>query len=270
LRFPAVYGYAFNDSRNIYAGGSFGLYILESYLKWNGKMLKRTVLAIVVATTVLFACSAGGKSEKAGSAASAQTAAEGSDADTSYAFGVYFGEMLKQTGLTMNYDALTQGIRETLEGQPKFSEDEVVTIINTAIQVVMEKQAAENKQKEAEFLAANGKKSGIQTTVSGLQYEVIQEGTGAKPGPTDIVQVDYEGTLIDGTVFDSSYAYGEPVEFPLDEVIPGWSEGIQLMTVGSTYNLYIPSELAYGEQGAGNVIPPGSTLIFKVELKAIN
>jgi FKBP-type peptidyl-prolyl cis-trans isomerase FkpA len=231
-------------------------------------MLKRTVLAILLATTALFACSAGGKTEKADAAA--QTAVGGADADTSYAVGVYVGEMLKQVGLTSNYDALTQGVRETLEGEPRFSEDEVITIINAAVQVAMERQSAENRQKEANFFTENGKKSGIQTTASGLQYEVIIEGTGTKPGPYDTVDVDYEGSLIDGTVFDSSYAYGESVQFPLDQVIPGWAEGIQLMTVGSTYNLYIPSDLAYGEQGAGNIIPPGSTLIFKVELKGIN
>jgi len=132
------------------------------------------------------------------------------------------------------------------------------------------KAAQENKQKGAEFLAANGKLEGVITTDSGLQYKVLQPGTGQQhPKATDTVTVHYHGTLIDGTVFDSSVERGQPIEFGLHQVIRGWTEGLQLMTVGSKYRLFIPSELAYGNRKTGS-IAPGSTLIFDVELLAIN
>lgn len=117
-----------------------------------------------------------------------------------------------------------------------------------------------------DFLDANGKKEGVTTTASGLQYKVIKAGTGAQPKATDTVKVHYKGTFLDGKTFDSSYDRGEPISFPLNRVIAGWTEGVQLMPVGSTYEFYIPSNLAYGERGAGGVIPPNSTLIFVVEL----
>ena len=117
-----------------------------------------------------------------------------------------------------------------------------------------------------EFLAENAKNDSVKVTESGLQYMVLKEGNGAKPGPTDLVTVHYTGTLIDGKVFDSSVERGEPATFPLNKVIPGWTEGLQLMSEGSKYRLFIPSELAYGEKGAGEDILPNSTLIFDVEL----
>jgi FKBP-type peptidyl-prolyl cis-trans isomerase len=119
------------------------------------------------------------------------------------------------------------------------------------------------------FLEANGKKEGVTTTASGLQYKVIQAGTGPQPKATDTVNVHYKGTFLDGKTFDSSYDRGQPISFPLNGVIAGWTEGVQLMSVGATYEFYIPSHLAYGERGAGGVIPPNSTLIFVVELLGI-
>jgi FKBP-type peptidyl-prolyl cis-trans isomerase len=119
------------------------------------------------------------------------------------------------------------------------------------------------------FLAANAKKEGVVTTATGLQYKVLQAGTGARPKATDTVNVHYRGTLIDGKTFDSSYDRGEPISFPLNRVIAGWTEGVQLMPVGSKYEFYIPYQLAYGERGAGGVIPGYATLIFVVELLAI-
>lgn len=119
------------------------------------------------------------------------------------------------------------------------------------------------------FLEENAKKEGIKTTASGLQYEVIREGTGPKPGPTSTVEVHYEGTLINGQVFDSSYRRNETISFPLNRVIPGWTEGLQLMSTGSKYRLYLPSELGYGARGAGGDIPPHAALIFDVELISI-
>ena len=119
------------------------------------------------------------------------------------------------------------------------------------------------------FLEENAKKEGMQTTASGLQYEVLREGDGKKPGATNTVEVHYEGRLIDGKVFDSSYQRKETISFPLNRVIPGWTEGLQLMPIGSKYRLYIPSELGYGARGAGGDIPPNAALIFDVELISI-
>jgi FKBP-type peptidyl-prolyl cis-trans isomerase FkpA len=122
---------------------------------------------------------------------------------------------------------------------------------------------------DEQFLAENRKKEGVMTTVSGLQYKVIEAGSGAKPKATDTVRVHYRGRLVDGKVFDSSYDRGQPISFGLNQVIRGWTEGLQLMPVGSKYELYIPSALGYGERGAGGVIPPNATLIFEVELLGI-
>lgn len=131
-------------------------------------------------------------------------------------------------------------------------------------------QIKDNKTMGREFLEQNAKNDSVIQTKSGLQYMVLQEGTGAKPGPTDEVTVHYTGKLLDGTVFDSSVERGEPATFPLDKVIPGWTEGLQLMSEGSKYRLFIPSELAYGSKGAGDDILPNSTLIFDVELIKVN
>jgi FKBP-type peptidyl-prolyl cis-trans isomerase len=243
-------------------------------------MLKKVILAVFMATVVLFACTAGGKSDKAAQTPEARPAeaqsqpvlgeAEGADPDVSYAFGVALGADLRQTGLRFNYDEFIKAFKDSIEGKDtRISTEEASDIIRTAYDAAMAARAEENKQREAAYLAENGGKSGIQTTASGLQYEVIVQGTGPKPGASSTVEVHYEGTLIDGTVFDSSYVRGESAQFPLDRVIPGWAEGIQLMSQGSTYRLFIPSELAYGPQGAGNFIPPNSLLIFKVELLSI-
>ncbi|GHV42777.1 hypothetical protein AGMMS49546_22570 [Spirochaetia bacterium] len=187
--------------------------------------------------------------------------------EISYAFGLVLGSDLRQTGLEFDYNALTDGFRSSVEGlNSRYTLDEAVQLVQAAFQEAMARQAEEFKAKEARYLAENGAREGVITTESGLQYEIISSGQGEKPGPEDIVRVNYEGTLIDGTVFDSTWARDEPAEFPLDRVIPGWTEGMQLMGVGDSYIFYLPSGLAYGEQGAGQVIPPYSPLIFKVEL----
>lgn len=139
-----------------------------------------------------------------------------------------------------------------------------VSTTNTNPKTTMQPQTA--LERGQAFLAENAKQSGVVTLPSGLQYKIITAGTGPKPTSSQTVEVHYEGTLIDGTVFDSSYKRGEPIEFPVTGVIRGWVEGLQLMTVGSTWMLYIPSELAYGSRGAGGAIGPDETLIFKVEL----
>ncbi|GHU72335.1 peptidyl-prolyl cis-trans isomerase [Spirochaetia bacterium] len=190
--------------------------------------------------------------------------------NTSYAFGLVLGSDLKQTGLEFDYTAFTEGFRASVEGEnSRYSLDEAVQLVQTAFRAAMIRRAEENKAQEAQYLAENGRRDKVSTTESGLQYEVISSRGGAKPGGGALVRVNYEGTLTDGTVFDSTWERNEAAEFPLDQVIPGWNEGIQLMGVGDTYVFYIPSGLAYGEQGAGEVIPPFSTLIFKVELLEI-
>lgn len=192
------------------------------------------------------------------------------DNDTSYAFGMMIGSDLKDLGLTFNYTAFMKGMREVLEDKDtNLTMDEAADRVGTVYRETMAKQAQEAQAKEQVFLKANAQKPGIQTTESGLQYEVLTEGYGEKPKAEDTVLAHYQGTFTDGTIFDSSYDRGEPMEFPLYAVIPGWSEGVQLMSVGSKYRLYVPSDLAYGAQGGGNVIPPYATLIFEVELLSI-
>jgi FKBP-type peptidyl-prolyl cis-trans isomerase len=192
------------------------------------------------------------------------------DADTSYAFGVALGSDFKQAGLSFDYDSLLQGFRDSLEGRElRISLGDAIPLIQAAMRDAMARLREENRQRGAAFLAENAKKPAVITTPSGLQYEVVSRGIGPSPRLSDTVSVHYEGTLLNGEVFDSSYARNEPAEFALDEVIPGWTEGIQLMSVGGTYRLFIPPNLAYGEQGYGNFIPANSTLIFKVELLGI-
>jgi FKBP-type peptidyl-prolyl cis-trans isomerase FkpA len=191
-------------------------------------------------------------------------------AKISYAFGLVMGSDLKQAGLEFNYPAFTEGFKTSVEdGEAPYTLREAIEIVQAAFEEAMARNAETNRVREIEFLMENGGREGIVTTESGLQYEVLSEGAGERPSGTDTVRVNYEGALIDGAVFDSSYERGEPVEFPLDSVIPGWTEGIQLMRVGSSYRFYIPSALAYGGQGAGQVIPAYATLVFTVELLEI-
>jgi FKBP-type peptidyl-prolyl cis-trans isomerase len=188
-------------------------------------------------------------------------------ARTSYAFGMTVGGDLEQTGLEIDYYAFTEGLKAAMEGgQTIMDRDEALEIVQDAFENAMRIQNVELREKEELFLAENAARPGVQTTESGLQYVILEEGSGPKPTENDIVRVHYEGALIDGTIFDSSYERDEPEEIPLDMVIPGWAEGIMLMNVGGKHRIYLPSDLAYGERGAGQVIPPYSTLIFTVEL----
>jgi FKBP-type peptidyl-prolyl cis-trans isomerase FkpA len=228
------------------------------------RMVKKIVFVILMVALV-FSCAAAESKPGEGEAPEG-----GMDSDTSYAFGMVLGSDLKQFGIQFDYEALARGIQESVEGkEPRLSMEEAVRMVQDAYMATVTRQAEESRRQNDLFLAENSKKPGVVLTSSGLQYEVVVQGQGPKPSATDVVTVNYEGTLIDGTVFDSSYTRGEPAEFALDQVIPGWTEGILLMSVGSTYRLFIPSPLAYGEQGAGNMIPPNSALIFRVELLSI-
>ena len=192
----------------------------------------------------------------------------------SYAIGIQMGENLKQNGLdsTLNIDLVARGIYEAMNGKKAlFGGDTLTGVLMKHFNPQAYAMMEENNAKSKKFFEENAKKAGVKTTASGLQYEVISEGTGAKPKITDEVTVDYAGTLLDGTEFDSSIKRGKPASFPLNGVIPGWSEGLQLMTVGSKYKFYIPGKLAYGAQGQQQAgIGPNETLIFDVELKSID
>ncbi|MBN1820832.1 MAG: FKBP-type peptidyl-prolyl cis-trans isomerase [Prolixibacteraceae bacterium] len=195
---------------------------------------------------------------------------------TSYAIGLQMGETIKDNlqdipgGTEMNMDILTSAFAAAAKGgETKFDRAAADQIIRDYFQKQAENEAQSNLEEGNAFLENNGKRDGVATTESGLQYEIIKEGNGPKPAATDKVKVNYQGTLIDGTVFDSSIERGEPVTFPVNGVIRGWVEALQLMPVGSKWKLYIPSELAYGERGSGSTIGPNTTLIFEVELLEI-
>ena len=189
----------------------------------------------------------------------------------SYAIGLSMGQNLMGSGVTsLEYADLAAGIKDVLEkNQPQISYQEAQQVLGKFFSELEAKIAGEAKAAGEAFLAENAKREGVKVTESGLQYEVLEATIGQKPKATDKVRVHYEGTLIDGTVFDSSYKRGESITFGLNQVIKGWTEGLQLMSIGSKYKLYLPYQLAYGEHGAGANIPPYAALIFTVELLGI-
>ena len=186
----------------------------------------------------------------------------------SYSIGLGIGQNLLGMGARdLNVDDFAQAIKDILEGNPTaLSHTEARQIVNEYFETLEAKMSAEAIEKGKNFLEENKKKENIVSLPSGLQYEVIKEGNGKKPKATDRVRCHYEGTLIDGTLFDSSIQRGEPAVFGVNQVIAGWVEALQLMSEGSKWRLFIPSELAYGANGAGEMIPPHSTLIFEVEM----
>lgn len=187
---------------------------------------------------------------------------------TSFALGYQNGEFLAQQGAKdLNYEQYLAGFVKGLAKEEVLTDEEMFGIIRSYQQEMFAQLKEQHKKEGQEFLEENKSKEGVLVTESGLQYKIIEEGTGASPTASDTVEVNYEGRLLDGTVFDSSFERGESIEFPLNRVIRGWTEGVQLMKEGATYEFYIPSDLAYGPNGAGNgLIPPNATLIFKVEL----
>ncbi|MGM0983066.1 MAG: FKBP-type peptidyl-prolyl cis-trans isomerase [Pseudomonadota bacterium] len=200
-------------------------------------------------------------------------APETDDEKLSYSLGVTLGQSIQQDVEELDIDAFTQAIRDVFDdGELAMSETEMADALSTFQQEAMaareaetEQQAAANRAEGEAYLAENAEEDAVTVTDSGLQYRELESGDGATPGADDTVEVHYEGTLIDGTVFDSSYERGEPVSFQVGQVIEGWQEALQLMSVGDTWEVVIPSDLAYGAQGQGP-IGPHETLIFKVEL----
>ena len=187
----------------------------------------------------------------------------------SYSIGLNIGFNLNRQNVQINPDVLSAGIKDAIAGKPQLTTDQVKEVMTTFEKDMQQKQKAageKNASEGAKFLEENKKKEGVKTTASGLQYKAIKEGTGAQPKATDTVTVNYRGTLINGTEFDSSYKRGQPATFPLNGVIKGWTEGLQLMKVGSKYQFFVPPNLAYGERTVGPDIAPNSTLIFEVEL----
>lgn len=186
----------------------------------------------------------------------------------SYAWGIAMASQLMGMGVdSLNVADYCEAVKAVFEGKElAVKPEEAQTLINEYLIDLQEKATKLAKEAGEKFLEENGKKEGVHTTASGLQYVIENEGTGKQPGATDNVTVHYTGRLLDGKVFDSSVARGEPATFPLNRVIPGWTEGLQLMKEGAKYVFFIPSDLAYGAQGAGRDIPPHSTLIFEVEL----
>jgi FKBP-type peptidyl-prolyl cis-trans isomerase FklB len=225
------------------------------------------------------------KSQQSAAPKSPQTAAKAKAPFTlktpkdkaSYAMGMNIGNGLRKQSIDIDPAILARGLRDAFaNGKTLLTEDEVRTIL-TQLQADMRKKqqelaqvASENNKKQGiAFLEANKTKEGVVTLPSGLQYKVLQEGTGAKPTVTDSVVCNYRGTLLDNTEFDSSYKRGQPITIPVTGVIKGWTEALQLMPVGSKWQLFVPSDLAYGERGAGGPIGPNATLIFEIELVSI-
>lgn len=233
-------------------------------------MKKLSILAVIAVTAVsIFATSC--------SSRQSANLSKGIDS-ASYAIGLANGNAFKQNLSTfpgkdpINVEALLAGFSEALRGDSaamKMTVEEAQTYIQTYVTELQERESSEEKEAGDKFLAENKGKAGVITTESGLQYQVEVEGTGPRPTDTDQVKVHYTGTLLDGTKFDSSIDRGEPTVFGVTQVIPGWTEGLKLMPVGSKYIFWIPSDLAYGVRGAGNDIKPNAALKFEVELLEI-
>ena len=239
------------------------------------------ILLAALSITVAAGCKPADKSAAAPAANGDKTAAKAipglpTEKDqASYMIGMAMAKQLEPAKDDVDVDVIAKAIKASLAGQKLLLTDQQAAEIAQSFgqkmqakqMAKMEEDAKKNIAAGDAFLAQNAKKPGVQTTASGLQYQVLTQGTGAKPQPTDMVRVNYKGMLLDGKTFDSSYDRGEPATFPLNQVVPGWQEGIALMPVGSKYKFWIPSKLGYGDKGTpGGPIPPNATLVFEVEL----
>ncbi|GMV93713.1 MAG: peptidyl-prolyl cis-trans isomerase [Candidatus Hydrogenedentota bacterium] len=233
-------------------------------------LLTLAVLAAVILAPVAAFAAEGDKEEAKPAPIKLETEAQ----KVSYVIGSQIGTSIKSDGIEIDMDAFVRGLTDARAGRElAMTQEEMQQAMTTFREQMMAKMQAERAEagakagaEGAKFLAENAEKPGVKTTESGLQYVVVEEGDGATPEASDVVRTHYRGTLIDGTEFDSSYARGEPAEFPVNGVIAGWTEALQLMQVGDKWKLFIPSDLAYGERGAGQDIPPNATLIFDIEL----
>ena len=227
------------------------------------------ILALTALSAVMLGCG-----QQAGTGSTKLASQEDS---VSYILGYKMGENLKQQSVPVKPDLIFRGMQAGFTGQTPVMHDSVMQSVMMAFQVRMmgmqhQKDSAagiENQKAGEAFLADNKAKDGVKTTASGLQYKVLKEGTGAHPKATSTVTVHYKGTLLDGKQFDSSYDRGQPATFQLNQVIPGWTEGVQLMTPGSKYQFWIPGNLGYGPQGSPPTLPPNATLVFEVELLSV-
>ena len=228
--------------------------------------MKHVLGVILVVGVLLAVCSAGEKPELT----------DQKDRE-SYSLGYQFGKNMKFQGVDIDLDVYTSGVRDAVDGKaPRMTPEEIRSAISglqrrlkVAQQEALKKEGEKNLAQGKAFLAENGKKDGVKTLSSGLQYTVLTEGSGKSPQKTDTVTVHYRGTLIDGSEFDSSISRGQPATFKVGGVIPGWTEALQLMKMGAKWQLFIPPGLAYGERGSPPRIPPNSTLIFEVELISV-
>lgn len=242
----------------------FGLISLAS-MTVSAQATKKPATAVKKTTTTTASKPAAQK------AAPAQPASLKNSLDSfSYAVGLSLANFYKEQGVqNINNALVMKALNDVKAGKQLLTEEQINSCIMDYMQVAKKEKAGPNKKAGQEFLAENAKKPGVITTASGLQYTIVTEGTGEKPGPADQVKVHYHGTLLDGTIFDSSVQRGEPIVLGVGNVIAGWTEALQLMPVGSKWKLFLPSELAYGDNQAGPSILPGSTLIFDVELLEI-
>jgi len=248
--------------------------------------MKRTplILGVLAVASVIYAEDSKPSPSPSSATGSASTVLKDDKDKLSYTIGVDIGKTLQRLQVPLNDAALAQGITDVLGNKPKaLSDAELQQTMQSFQQKLAQQQedamakkqqemkatADKNKADGKKFLEENAKQPGVTTLADGLQYKVVKTGDGEKPKDTDVVEVNYRGTLIDGKEFDSSAKNGGPVSFPVNEVIKGWSEALKLMPVGSKWELYLPSELAYGDEGEGEDIAPGSTLVFEVELLGI-
>jgi FKBP-type peptidyl-prolyl cis-trans isomerase len=232
---------------------------------------------VLLLATLAFVSSTQAQDKTADPKASAAAPDPALNEKVSYFIGTQIGNDFQRNGIELNLEVFVQAIKDAMDKKkPKYAEAELEAAMQQFQTEMVAKQkakmdaaAGDNTAAGEKFLAENGKREGVKTTASGLQYEVLKKAEGPKPTASDTVTVHYRGTLLNGKEFDSSYSRNEPTSFPLNGVIPGWTEGLQLMTVGSKYKFFIPSKLAYADRGAGADIGPNATLIFEVELLSI-